>query len=161
MTGSKFLRVAALALLLTLGQPATPTQVPANRSPSEALQTARHGWAGTNRPPGSPRPSRTATARPLPTPTHASRYRERSPQYPTAAQWLALRQCESGNNYAANTGNGFFGAYQAVHSTWGGYAGYPDAYLAPPAVQDRWAQELWNIRRWQPWPACSRKLGFA
>jgi hypothetical protein len=74
--------------------------------------------------------------------------------------WARLRQCESGGNYAANTGNGYYGAYQASHSTWGGYAGYSDAHLAPPAVQDEWAKRLHAMRGWQPWPACSRKLGL-
>ena len=74
--------------------------------------------------------------------------------------WARLRQCESGGNYASNTGNGYYGAYQAKHSTWGGYAGYSDAHLAPPAVQDEWARGLHALRGWQPWPACSRKLGL-
>jgi hypothetical protein len=74
--------------------------------------------------------------------------------------WYRLRVCESGNNYRANTGNGYYGAYQASHSTWGGYAGYSDAHLAPPAVQDEWAKRLHAMRGWQPWPACSRKLGL-
>jgi hypothetical protein len=74
--------------------------------------------------------------------------------------WARLRQCESGGNYASNTGNGYYGAYQASHSTWGGYAGYSDAHLAPPAVQDEWARALHARRGWQPWPACSRKLGL-
>lgn len=34
-------------------------------------------------------------------------------------EWLAaLRGCEAGGNYQANTGNGFFGAYQFMQSTW-------------------------------------------
>lgn len=74
--------------------------------------------------------------------------------------WARLRRCESGGNYAANTGNGYYGAYQASHSTWGGYAGYSNAHLAPPAVQDEWARALYALRGWQPWPACSRKLGL-
>jgi uncharacterized protein YabE (DUF348 family) len=35
------------------------------------------------------------------------------------AQWLQeLRMCESGGNYQINTGNGFYGAYQFMASTW-------------------------------------------
>lgn len=74
--------------------------------------------------------------------------------------WARLRQCESGGNYAANTGNGYHGAYQADHGTWGGYGGYSEAHLAPPAVQDEWARALQARRGWQPWPACARKLGL-
>lgn len=78
--------------------------------------------------------------------------------------WYRLRMCESGNTYERNSGNGYYGAYQFNISTWRGYA--PDGYgdvrpdLAPPAVQDQAALALYNKRGWQPWPACSRKLGL-
>ena len=51
---------------------------------------------------------------------------------------LKLRQCESGGNYQSNTGNGFYGAYQFLTSTWATLnTGYARADLAPPAVQDQ------------------------
>ena len=34
---------------------------------------------------------------------------------------LKLRQCESGGNYAINTGNGYYGAYQYDLQTWGNF----------------------------------------
>lgn len=54
-------------------------------------------------------------------------------------QWLAtLRNCESGGNYKTNTGNGFYGAYQFMDSTWDSLnTGYARADLAPPSVQDQ------------------------
>jgi len=54
------------------------------------------------------------------------------------SQWLLLlRTCEAGGNYAENTGNGFYGAYQFTISTWNHWnTGYARADLAPPAVQD-------------------------
>ncbi len=80
---------------------------------------------------------------------------------PTAGQLAALRGCESGGNYAINTGNGFYGAYQFDLSTWRsvGMPGYPNQ--APPAAQDRAATILEVQRGWGPWPACSRNLGLA
>jgi hypothetical protein len=71
-----------------------------------------------------------------------------------------LRQCESGNNYRANTGNGYYGAYQFDLRTWKGrgYSGYP--HQASPSTQDKAAHELQADRGWQPWPACARKLGL-
>jgi len=71
-----------------------------------------------------------------------------------------LRQCESGNNYRANTGNGYYGAYQFDLRTWHGrgYSGYPNQ--ASPATQDAAAHELQADRGWAPWPACARKLGL-
>jgi hypothetical protein len=74
--------------------------------------------------------------------------------------WARLRQCESGGNYATNTGNGFYGAYQFTQSTWTGlgYPGRPD--LAPPAMQDEAAQKLQARSGWGQWPACSAALGL-
>jgi hypothetical protein len=74
--------------------------------------------------------------------------------------WARLRQCESGGNYATDTGNGYFGAYQFSEPTWLGIGGtgYPDD--APPAVQDQGAQRLQARSGWGQWPACSRRLGL-
>lgn len=78
--------------------------------------------------------------------------------FPTLAQWASLRNCESGGNYQDDTGNGYFGAYQADHGTWGGYGGYPNADDAPPAVQDEWARALYRLRGREPWPVCGKYL---
>ncbi|MCW2501368.1 MAG: Transglycosylase domain protein [Frankiales bacterium] len=71
-----------------------------------------------------------------------------------------LRMCESGGNYAINTGNGYYGAYQFDLRTWRGlgYTGKPSD--ARPATQDAAAQRLQAARGWQPWPACARRLGL-
>jgi Transglycosylase-like domain len=76
------------------------------------------------------------------------------------ATWLALRQCESHNNYEINTGNGYYGAYQFASGTWKrlGYSGLP--HRAAPAVQDEAAKRLQAKSGWGQWPACSRKLGL-
>lgn len=71
-----------------------------------------------------------------------------------------LRQCEAGGNYATNTGNGYYGAYQYNLGTWANYQGYARPDLAPPAVQDAKAKETQARRGWSPWPACARKLGL-
>jgi hypothetical protein len=74
--------------------------------------------------------------------------------------WLALRTCESGDNYAENSGNGYYGAYQFLPSTWYalGFTGLPSD--APPAVQDEAAQMLQARAGWGQWPACSAALGL-
>ncbi|WP_239393660.1 transglycosylase family protein, partial [Frankia sp. CiP3] len=78
----------------------------------------------------------------------------------TADDFAKLRQCESGNNYHINTGNGFYGAYQFDAGTWHGlgYSGLPSD--APPALQDDAAHKLYNARGWSPWPSCSVKMGL-
>ncbi len=74
--------------------------------------------------------------------------------------WAALRKCESNGNYAINTGNGYYGAYQFAAGTWRklGFSGLP--HEASPAVQDEAARKLQAQQGWGPWPACTRKLGL-
>lgn len=73
-----------------------------------------------------------------------------------------LRSCEG--KYTSINPIGYYGAYQFNVSTWRGYApeGYKDTRpdQAPPAVQDQAARNLYQKRGWQPWPACSAKLGL-
>jgi hypothetical protein len=56
---------------------------------------------------------------PTPSPTYVATY---------GHNWDAVARCESGGNWAINTGNGFYGGLQFMLSTWqsmGGY-GYPN-----------------------------------
>lgn len=71
-----------------------------------------------------------------------------------------LARCESGGNYATNTGNGYYGAFQYDISTWNNYGGYARADLAPPDVQNNKARETQAARGWSPWPSCARQLGL-
>jgi Transglycosylase-like domain len=74
--------------------------------------------------------------------------------------WYRLRMCESGGNYAINTGNGYYGAYQFDARTWHAYGGKGLPHQNSAAEQDRVAKRLYAARGWAPWPACSRKLGL-
>jgi hypothetical protein len=78
----------------------------------------------------------------------------------TSGAWASLRRCESGGNYADDTGNGYYGAYQFTAGTWHslGLDGLPSQ--AAPAVQDRAAEELQQRSGWGQWPGCSRRLGL-
>lgn len=75
--------------------------------------------------------------------------------------WLQLRQCESSDDYQADTGNGFYGAYQFSQQTWSGlgYPGRPDQ--EPPAMQDEAAMKLQSESGWGNWPACAAALGLS
>ena len=77
---------------------------------------------------------------------------------PTPAQWAALRQCESTNNYLVNTGNGYYGAYQFDQSTWESVGGSGRPHWAEPVIQDARARLLYSRRGWFPWPICGRHL---
>ena len=85
---------------------------------------------------------------------------------PTAAQWDALRRCESTHNYAAISPSGLYrGAYQFSQQTWDWVAGihYPflvgiDPALAPNGWQDVMAYTLYAMRGWDQWPICGRHL---
>ena len=76
-----------------------------------------------------------------------------------ASTWEGLRQCESGGNYSANTGNGYYGAYQFSLPTWRslGYSGLPSE--AAPAVQDQAAMDLALRSGFGQWPTCGRGMG--
>ena len=63
-----------------------------------------------------------------------------------------IRQGESGGNYADNTGNGYYGAYQFSLGTWRGVGGSGLPSDASPAEQDMRAQMLYNERGCSPWP---------
>ncbi len=79
---------------------------------------------------------------------------------PASGVWAELRYCESRDNYADNTGNGYYGAYQFSLATWEslGYSGLPSD--AAPAVQDQAAQRLAQRSGWHQWPVCSVRLGL-
>lgn len=70
-------------------------------------------------------------------------------------QWLrATRMCESGGNYATNTGNGFLGAYQFVLSTWRSVGGRGMPHHAGKLEQDYRAVVLRRRAGTGPWPVC-------
>jgi hypothetical protein len=79
---------------------------------------------------------------------------------PSSGVWLELRECESGDNYQSDTGNGYYGAYQFSASTWSdlGYPGLP--YEEPYWMQDAAAERLEAADGWAQWPSCSAALGL-
>ena len=82
-------------------------------------------------------------------------------------RWDQLAQCETGGNWAANTGNGFGGGLQFMHqrsySTWlsfggGDYAAHP--WDASREQQIDIAEKVLASSGWRAWPGCSRKFGW-
>jgi hypothetical protein len=71
--------------------------------------------------------------------------------------WSAIAACESGGNWAANTGNGFYGGLQFTEGTWlanGGGQYALSANLATPAEQIAVAQRVLASQGIGAWPVC-------
>jgi len=77
--------------------------------------------------------------------------------------WDALAQCESGGNWAINTGNGLYGGLQLDRGAWlsnGGAAYAPLPSAATRQQQILIAEKLRADRGFSPWSSCARKLGL-
>jgi resuscitation-promoting factor RpfA len=75
--------------------------------------------------------------------------------------WDALAQCESGGNWAINTGNGFSGGLQFTPQTWAGFGGTGAPENASRAQQIAVAERVQATQGWGAWPACAAKLGLS
>ncbi len=74
--------------------------------------------------------------------------------------WDRLAQCESGGNWAINTGNGYYGGLQFSLSTWRAYGGSGYPHQASRSTQISIAQRVLAAQGWGAWPACSARLGL-
>lgn len=74
------------------------------------------------------------------------------------ATWDALARCESGGNWAINTGNGYFGGLQFTLSSWKGVGGTGYPHQNSKEEQIYRAERLLASQGWNAWPACARKL---
>ena len=79
---------------------------------------------------------------------------------PSGSVWTSLAACESGGDWNANTGNGYYGGLQFSLSSWQavGGSGYP--HEASAATQIAMGQRLQAVQGWGAWPACAAKLGL-
>jgi len=71
-----------------------------------------------------------------------------------SSELSSIAECESGGDYTANTGNGFYGAYQFTPETWAGVGGSGLPSEASAAEQDMRAQMLLEQSGTSPWPVC-------
>ena len=74
--------------------------------------------------------------------------------------WDSLAACESGGNWAINTGNGFYGGLQFTLSSWRAVGGSGSPSDASREEQIARAETLRASQGWGAWPACSAKLGL-
>ena len=75
--------------------------------------------------------------------------------------WDAIAQCESGGNWATNTGNGYSGGLQFSASTWAANGGTGSASQASREQQIAVAERVLASQGWGAWPSCSAKLGLS
>ena len=86
---------------------------------------------------------------------------------PSGDRWDQLAQCETGGNWAANTGNGFGGGLQFMHgngySTWRSFGGTEYATHPWEATREEQivvAERVLASSGWGAWPGCSRRFGW-
>lgn len=82
---------------------------------------------------------------------------------PVWTVWDDLAQCEASGNWATNTGNGYYGGLQFLHSTWVSHGGLQYAARADLATRDQQiavAERVLAGSGWGAWPACTRRLGL-
>lgn len=80
------------------------------------------------------------------------------------SDWDALAQCESGGNWAINTGNGYQGGLQFNAQTWQAHGGGQYAPTADGATREQQiavAEKVLAAQGWGAWPACSSSLGLS
>jgi len=133
--------------LITAGQklrlPASGTVKP---SVAQAALAAAQG------PPAVSTPVSTAAAPPAATAAPVS-----APASSGGVNWNAIAACESGGNWSANTGNGFYGGLQFTQSTWQAYGGGQYAASASQASASQQMAVANRVLAGQgigAWPVC-------
>ena len=82
----------------------------------------------------------------------------------TDGEWDKVASCESGGNWAINTGNGYQGGLQFSPGTWRSHGGgeyAPSAHLASKEEQIAVAERVLGTQGRGAWPVCGRGLSSA
>jgi resuscitation-promoting factor RpfB len=74
--------------------------------------------------------------------------------------WDELAECESGGNWATNTGNGYYGGLQFSLSTWQAYGGPGMPHEQSRETQIAIAEKIQAAQGWGAWPSCAAELGL-
>ncbi len=80
----------------------------------------------------------------------------------TDSEWSQVAQCESGGNWAINTGNGYQGGLQFSPGTWAGHGGTQFAPTADQATKEQQiaiAEKVLASQGKGAWPVCGTGLG--
>ena len=71
-------------------------------------------------------------------------------------RWQGVAECESGGNWATNTGNGYYGGVQFLLSTWRSVGGQGYPHENSPGEQAYRAEILKDRSGLGQWPVCGR-----
>ncbi len=71
--------------------------------------------------------------------------------------WDAVAACESGGNWAINTGNGYYGGLQFTMGTWRANGGFGSPNGASRDEQIRVAENVLRHQGIGAWPVCGRR----
>jgi nucleoid-associated protein YgaU len=85
-----------------------------------------------------------------------------APAHADSVNWDAIAQCESGNNWSINTGNGFYGGLQFTQGTWNAYGGGKYASTANRASRSQQIAVAEKVLAGQgigAWPVCGKRAG--
>jgi resuscitation-promoting factor RpfB len=74
--------------------------------------------------------------------------------------WDELAECESGGDWAINTGNGYYGGLQFSLSTWQAYGGPGMPHEQSRETQIAIAEKIQAAQGWGAWPSCAAELGL-
>lgn len=72
--------------------------------------------------------------------------------------WDGVAQCESGGNWAINTGNGYYGGLQFSIGTWRSHGGAGMPNKASKDEQIRIAEKVLLTQGRGAWPVCGKRL---
>lgn len=74
-----------------------------------------------------------------------------------SVNWDAVAQCESGGNWAINTGNGYVGGLQFTMGTWRSNGGSGSPAAASREEQIRVAESVLKTQGIKAWPVCGKR----
>jgi hypothetical protein len=82
-----------------------------------------------------------------------------TPANASSVNWDAIAKCESGGNWATNTGNSFYGGLQFTMSTWHANGGQGSPQNASRSEQIAVANRVLASQGIHAWPVCGRHAG--
>ncbi len=98
---------------------------------------------------------------PKPKIVHVGTKQAPTPAIGDGSAWDRIAQCESGGNWAINTGNGYYGGLQFDKRTWDAYGGDQYANLPNQASREQQiaiAEKVRDARGgYSAWPVCGKK----